>query len=103
MPSPCIGLCKAKDGLCLGCGRTLTEIGHWSAMDSKAQLAVMAELDGSKRSHTCPGCGEPAYCAVSAGQTIEQCWCSHLSALPINDASVCWCRCCLAKAIAAQP
>ncbi|MFE8729966.1 DUF1289 domain-containing protein, partial [Aeromonas hydrophila] len=22
MPSPCIGLCKAKDGLCLGCGRT---------------------------------------------------------------------------------
>ncbi|HHQ4615280.1 TPA: DUF1289 domain-containing protein, partial [Aeromonas veronii] len=24
MPSPCVGLCKAKDGLCLGCGRTLT-------------------------------------------------------------------------------
>ncbi|MCR6550842.1 DUF1289 domain-containing protein, partial [Aeromonas sp. CPF2-S1] len=23
MPSPCVGLCKAKDGLCLGCGRTL--------------------------------------------------------------------------------
>ncbi|EPC3543786.1 DUF1289 domain-containing protein, partial [Aeromonas hydrophila] len=28
MPSPCIGHCQAKDGLCLGCGRTLTEIGR---------------------------------------------------------------------------
>ncbi|MBL0492519.1 DUF1289 domain-containing protein [Aeromonas veronii] len=102
MPSPCVGLCKAKDGLCLGCGRTLTEIGHWSAMDSKAQLAVMAELNGSKSTHRCPGCGEPAYCAVSAGQTIAQCWCSQLSVLPMQEASACWCRRCLAKAIAAQ-
>ncbi|WP_260391739.1 DUF1289 domain-containing protein, partial [Aeromonas enteropelogenes] len=53
MPSPCIGACRAKDGLCLGCGRTLTEIGHWSAMESEAQLAVMAELDGSKSTHLC--------------------------------------------------
>ncbi len=103
MPSPCIGLCKAKDGLCLGCGRTLTEIGRWSAMESDAQLAVMAELDGTRSTHRCPGCGEPAYCAVSAGMTIEQCWCSQLPALPMTEASACWCRRCLAKAIAAQP
>ena len=102
MPSPCIGDCRAKDGLCLGCGRTLTEIGQWSAMDSEAQLARMAELDGSKSTHACPGCGEPAFCAVSAGEPIERCWCSQLPALPMSEASACWCRRCLAKAIAAR-
>ena len=77
MPSPCIGDCRAKEGLCLGCGRTLTEIGQWSVMDSEAQLARMAEIDGSKSTHACPGCGEPAFCAVSAGEPIERCWCSQ--------------------------
>ncbi|HDZ8914937.1 TPA: DUF1289 domain-containing protein [Aeromonas hydrophila] len=103
MPSPCIGHCQAKDGLCLGCGRTLTEIGRWSAMDSDAQLAVMAQLDGSTSTHRCPGCGEPAFCAVSAGTTIAECWCSQLPALPMGEASACWCRRCLVKAIAARP
>jgi len=102
VPSPCIGACRAKDGLCLGCGRTLGEIGHWSAMSNEQQLAVMAELDGSKSTHLCPGCGEPAYCAVSAGLRIDQCWCSSLPVLPMTKASACWCRRCLAKAIAAQ-
>jgi hypothetical protein len=71
-------------------------------MDSDAQLAVMAELDGSKSTHRCPGCGEPAFCAVSAGNHRE-CWCSQLAALPMSEASACWCRRCLAKAIAACP
>lgn len=71
-------------------------------MESEAQLAVMAELDGSKSTHLCPGCGEPAYCAVSAGATIDECWCSQLPALPMSEAGACWCRRCLAKAIAAQ-
>ncbi|WAG12949.1 DUF1289 domain-containing protein [Aeromonas dhakensis] len=103
MPSPCVGACRAKDGLCLGCGRTLTEIGRWSAMESEAQLAVMAQLDGSTCTHRCPGCGKPAFCAVSAGSTIDQCWCSQLPALPMGEADACWCRRCLAKAIAARP
>ncbi|MGS3139262.1 DUF1289 domain-containing protein [Aeromonas sanarellii] len=103
MPSPCIGQCQARDGLCLGCGRTLTEIGQWSAMDNEAQLARMAELDGTISTHVCPGCGEPAFCAVSAGESIERCWCSQLPALPMSDAGACWCRRCLAKAVAARP
>ncbi|HHQ4785334.1 DUF1289 domain-containing protein [Aeromonas hydrophila] len=103
MPSPCIGHCQAKDGLCLGCGRTLTEIGRWSAMDSDAQLAVMAQLDGSTSTHRCPGCGEPAFCAVSAGAPIAECWCSQLPALPMGEASACWCRRCLVKTMAARP
>ena len=88
MPSPCIGDCRAKEGLCLGCGRTLTEIGQWSTMDSEAQLARMAELDGSKSTHACPGCGEPAtwqsdcyfdfsdcgiYCCVESEIRIQKC------------------------------
>ncbi|MCR6553404.1 cysteine-rich CWC family protein, partial [Aeromonas sp. CPF2-S1] len=60
-------------------------------------------LDGSKSTHACPGCGEPAFCAVSAGEPIERCWCNQLPALPMSDASACWCRRCLAKAIAARP
>ncbi|MGL5039440.1 MAG: DUF1289 domain-containing protein [Aeromonas sp.] len=102
MPSPCIGHCQAKDGVCLGCGRTLVEIRHWPAMSGKAQQAVMAELDGSRSTHRCPGCGEPAFCAVSAGQSIEQCWCAQLPARPMLPASACWCRRCLAKACAVQ-
>lgn len=72
-------------------------------MDSAAQLARMAELDGSRSTHQCPGCGEPAFCAVSAGEEISACWCSQLPALPMSEGTSCWCRRCLAKAIAARP
>lgn len=72
-------------------------------MESEAQLAVMAQLDGTTSTHHCPGCGEPAFCAVSAGATIDQCWRSQLPALPMGEADACWCRRCLAKAIAARP
>ncbi|HAT07121.1 MAG TPA: DUF1289 domain-containing protein [Aeromonas salmonicida] len=94
---------QGREGLCHGGGGALTEIGHWSAVESDAQRAGMAELDGSKSTHACPGCGEPAFCAVSAGEPIERCWCSQLPALPMSEVSACWCRRCLAKAIAAQP
>ena len=44
--SPCVKLCVLDDrfGLCLGCGRTLAEIGAWGGMDEDARLAVMAGL-----------------------------------------------------------
>ena len=72
MPSPCVGLCKAKDGLCLGCGRTLTEIGHWSAMDTKAQLAVMAELDGATAPEIAEALGIPLNTAYSRLRVARQ-------------------------------
>ena len=31
------------------------------------------------------------------GEPIERCWCNQLPALPMSDASACWCRRCLAK------
>jgi uncharacterized protein len=40
-------------GLCLGCYRTLPEIGGWSALTDEQRAAVMAEL-ASRRSRIDP-------------------------------------------------
>lgn len=44
--TPCIAVCviDPKSGLCLGCGRTLAEIGSWQTMASADRRALMAEL-----------------------------------------------------------
>ena len=44
--TPCVKLCQidAASGLCLGCGRTLDEIGRWGALDEAARRALMAAL-----------------------------------------------------------
>lgn len=44
--TPCIKVCvvDGASGLCLGCYRTLTEIGGWSGLSDADRAAVMAEL-----------------------------------------------------------
>lgn len=44
--SPCIKVCAVdgKTGLCLGCGRTLPEIGSWVKMGADAREQVIAVL-----------------------------------------------------------
>jgi hypothetical protein len=44
--SPCNKICTldARSGLCLGCGRTVDEIAHWSALSAAERARVMAEL-----------------------------------------------------------
>ncbi len=44
--SPCIKVCAVSGatGLCLGCGRTLSEIGGWAAMTADERQAIMREL-----------------------------------------------------------
>lgn len=44
--SPCVNICRIgrASGWCEGCGRTLAEIGRWSACDEAYRRAVMAEL-----------------------------------------------------------
>ncbi|MBC7137648.1 MAG: DUF1289 domain-containing protein [Defluviimonas sp.] len=44
--SPCIKLCAIHpaEGICIGCYRTLAEIGGWSTMSPEARRAVMADL-----------------------------------------------------------
>lgn len=44
--SPCIKVCAVdgKTGLCLGCGRTLPEIGSWVKMGAEAREHVLGLL-----------------------------------------------------------
>lgn len=45
--SPCKKVCAVdgQTGLCLGCGRTLKEIGGWTSLTDEQRKAVMEELD----------------------------------------------------------
>lgn len=50
-PSPIVSPCKkvcavdGQTGLCLGCGRTLREIGKWTVFTPQEREDVMAVLD----------------------------------------------------------
>jgi len=46
IPSPCINVCKldAAQTLCLGCARSLDEIGRWSRADSAERLRIWQQL-----------------------------------------------------------
>ena len=46
MESPCLNICTYDpgSGLCLGCGRTLAEIGAWFSMSDDERRAVMKKL-----------------------------------------------------------
>lgn len=48
--SPCVKICvlHPEARLCVGCLRTLEEIGAWSQMTSEARRAIMAELPARK-------------------------------------------------------
>ncbi len=44
--TPCIKLCVVEplSGLCIGCGRTLREIGGWASFSAEARDRIMAVL-----------------------------------------------------------
>lgn len=46
--TPCVQVCivEGATGLCLGCRRTLQEIGGWSRLTDEERAAIMAELPG---------------------------------------------------------
>lgn len=46
-PSPCISVCRLDERslMCVGCRRTLDEIGAWSRLDDAAKLAVWAQIE----------------------------------------------------------
>ena len=48
--SPCIKVCAidATTGWCLGCGRSMAEIGGWSSLTPERRRAIMNELDTRK-------------------------------------------------------
>ncbi len=47
LPSPCISVCTMEiaSGLCLGCLRTLEEIGVWSTLDDAGKRAIWARIE----------------------------------------------------------
>jgi uncharacterized protein len=48
--SPCIGICQIepRSGLCLGCARSLQEIGRWRDASDEERKRIMAELPARK-------------------------------------------------------
>jgi len=44
--TPCIDICTLDSAgrQCLGCGRTLEEIGAWGSLDEAARRAIMIRL-----------------------------------------------------------
>ncbi len=44
--TPCVKVCTldARAGLCLGCGRTVQEIGRWTTMSVAERRQIMDEL-----------------------------------------------------------
>ena len=42
VPSPCILVCTLDGDTCLGCGRTLAEIGEWQAAPPDRQRQIVA-------------------------------------------------------------
>ena len=48
--TPCVKVCvvDGASGLCLGCWRTLSEIGGWSGFTDAERAAIMAQL-GSRQ------------------------------------------------------
>ena len=42
--SPCISICRMKDGLCEGCGRTLDEIAEWSTAGDDRRREILARI-----------------------------------------------------------
>jgi predicted Fe-S protein YdhL (DUF1289 family) len=48
--TPCVKVCivDGESGLCLGCQRTMPEIGAWSRFSDAERAAIMAELPGRR-------------------------------------------------------
>ena len=42
--SPCVSICRMKDGLCEGCGRTLNEIAEWSMASDDRRREILARI-----------------------------------------------------------
>ena len=57
--TPCIQVCTVDgaSGLCLGCWRTLSEIGGWSALGDADRAAILAALPGRERAAAARGQG----------------------------------------------
>lgn len=44
LESTCVNICKVEDNVCIGCGRTLEEIAHWTSMSNEERKSINARL-----------------------------------------------------------
>lgn len=51
MITPCVSICSidAQTQVCIGCGRTRSEIENWSKMNEKDQYEIMKRLGYGRR------------------------------------------------------
>ena len=50
--SPCINICKLDHyGICIGCFRTLEEIGQWSNSSIEKKIAINKSVSIRKQAH----------------------------------------------------
>ncbi|EXI89149.1 MAG: putative Fe-S protein [Candidatus Accumulibacter sp. BA-94] len=56
--SPCINVCRidSDSGFCLGCFRTLAEIGLWSRASTAERLQVLVAVERRRAEHDPQGC-----------------------------------------------
>ena len=43
--SPCVQICTIEGDICIGCGRTLEEIGAWASMGERERRKVNARIE----------------------------------------------------------
>ncbi|UYG04391.1 DUF1289 domain-containing protein [Halomonas sp. LR3S48] len=43
--SPCVSVCQLKGDLCIGCGRTVEEIGQWKAMKRPEKMKTVKRAE----------------------------------------------------------
>lgn len=41
--TPCVGVCRAPDGVCVGCGRTVSEIAAWRRLNEAERVRIMRD------------------------------------------------------------
>lgn len=58
MQTPCTKVCTIdpRSGLCIGCGRTLSEIARWSGMSEAERADVMASLPARRATQVSEPC-----------------------------------------------
>ena len=52
--SPCVHICILDNDVCIGCGRTSNEIGHWCAMSDEERNKIMERIKdyGKEQKHS---------------------------------------------------
>ena len=110
--SPCVKICTLDESgeLCMGCFRTIEEIGSWSQLADPARMRVLELATGRRRSlgdavpravrgaaSFCESCGAEFSCGAS--DPSRPCWCvGYPPVSPRGSGASCLCPACLASA-----